>query len=160
MTSVSLDNSLPPLDTHEFLPPDLISGSGVTSGSSSPVSSPFTPLAATGQSFTQQLVGGDMPGVQQGEPDVLADIDILQDISSLPWETTSMWPNASENLFGDDFDLNAIPDIDLTDKLNESFVDSSSPLQFDQNFSHALEGCTYSRETMASLEEMFSGSNF
>ena len=155
MTSVSLDNSLSPLNTHELLPPDLISGSGATSGSSSPVSSPFTPLAAIGQSFTQQLVGGDMPGVQQGEP---TDIDILQDISSLPWETTSMWSNASENLFGDDFDLSAIPDINLADKLNENFADSS-PLQFDQKFSHALEGCTYSQETMAGLE-MFSGSNF
>jgi len=132
----------------------------VTSGSSSPVSSPFTPLAATGQSFTRQHVGGDMPGPRQGEPDVLADIDILQDISSFPWETTSMWPHASENLFGNDFDLDAIPNIDLADKFDENFADSSPPLQFGQSFPHGLEGCTYSQETMTSFEEMFSGSNF
>jgi len=111
-----------------------------------------------GHSFTHQLVGSDMLGPQQGELDVPADIDILQDISSFPWEATSTWPYASENLFGDDFNLNAIPDIDLADKFNDNFADAS--LQFGQSFSHVLESCTYSQETMASFEELFSGPNF
>jgi len=121
------------------------------------MSSPYTPFTAMGdQSFTQQLVGVDVPMLepQRSELDVPTDIDILQDLSSYTWDTNSIWPTGSETLLGDDFNLSSIPATELGDKLTEDLIQSSSPLEFGQDISHVLEGCTFLQDTMASFEEM------
>lgn len=47
-----------------------------------------------------------------------------------------------------------IPSGPLVQKLCEDLIQSSSPLEFGQDISHVLEGCTFLQDTMASFEEM------
>jgi hypothetical protein len=77
-----------------------------------------------------------------------------QDLSSYPWDTTSIWPNGvpsyegdgSSLLLGDDFDLNSIPPIELgscneNGKFGNELDDQTttgSALQFGQDFTNAL----------------------
>ncbi|KAF5356885.1 hypothetical protein D9756_006832 [Leucocoprinus leucothites] len=157
LTSASQKNDLALATSQEFLPSISPASSVGSSGPSSPVSSPYTPLnGIANQSFTQQLAGIDMPipEPRQGELDMPTDMHTQQDLS-YTWDANSIWPTGSEMLLGDDFDLNAIPAIELgSGKFTDQYAEPASALQFGQDFAHALEGREYSQEHMISFDEM------
>lgn len=50
---------------------------------------------------------------QRHELDLQMEMQLQQDYASYSWQTNSMWPSNTELLLGDDFDLSAIPPIEL-----------------------------------------------
>lgn len=157
--------TVPP--TNELLPhhkPISPASSAGSSGPSSPVSGPFTPLATiAGQSFTQQLAGIDvpLPEPRHGELELPTDMQLQQDLSSYAWDPSTIWPTDSQILLGDDFDLNAIPAIELGGgKFGDNLGEPTSTLQFGQEFTHALEGREYVQDTMISFDEMMAGPRY
>ncbi|KAJ3565474.1 hypothetical protein NP233_g7610 [Leucocoprinus birnbaumii] len=77
-----------------LLPSISPASSAGSSGPSSPVSGPYTPLAGiASQSFTQQLAGIDMsiPEPRQGELEMPTDMHIQQDLS-YAWDSNSICP--------------------------------------------------------------------
>jgi hypothetical protein len=151
--------------THELLPHhDSISpaSSAGSSGPSSPVSGPYTPLQAiANQTFTQQLAGIDVPIPEPRQGELELPADFQQDLSSYPWDANNIWPTEETLLLGNDFDLNAIPAIELGNgKFNDQYVEPASRLQFGQDFASALEGREYSQDTMVSFDEMMAGSRY
>lgn len=153
--------------TTELLPPhQMISpaSSAGSSGPSSPVAGPYTPLSSIAtQSFTQQLAGVDMsvPEPRQGELELSNEMQLQHDLSSYTWDTSSLWPTGSEILLGDDFDLNAIPAIELGNaKFNDHLAEQVSTLQFGHDFTKALEGHEFSHDNIISFEEMMTGQRY
>jgi len=153
--------------TTELLPPhQMISpaSSAGSSGPSSPVAGPYTPLASiAAQSFTQQLTGVDMsmPEPRQGELELSSDMQLQHDLSSYTWDTNSIWPTGSEILLGDDFDLNAIPAIELGHaKFNDHLAEPASSLQFGHEFAKALEVHEFSHDTLINFDEMMAGQRY
>ncbi|KAJ3559726.1 hypothetical protein NP233_g11194 [Leucocoprinus birnbaumii] len=121
------------------------------SGPPTPVIDPYTPLTGiASQSFTQQFAGIDMsiPELRQSEREMPTDMHIQQDLSYI-WNSNSIFPSDSEILLGSNFDLNAIPAIELGNgKFNDQFVEPSSTLQFGQDFVHAFQGRKYPQDTI------------
>jgi hypothetical protein len=160
------DLPLPVHATNEFLPPHKSispASSAGSSGPSSPVSGPYIPLAGiANQSFTQQLAGIDVPvpDPRPGELELPTDMQLQQDFSSYAWDASSIWTTGSEILLGDDFDLNAIPAIELGNGKFSQFVEPASALQFGQEFTSALEGREYSQENMICFDEMMAGPRY
>ncbi|KAF9449420.1 hypothetical protein P691DRAFT_791143 [Macrolepiota fuliginosa MF-IS2] len=149
--NIPSNDLLPP---HQMISPASSVGS---SGPSSPASGPYTPLAHMGQSFTQQLAGADMPVHEHRELELPTDMQLQQDMSSYTWDNTAIWPSGSEILLGDDFDLNAIPAIELGSGKFDDRLAEPSTLQFGQEFTNALEGREFSQDTMISFDEMMAG---
>jgi hypothetical protein len=69
------------------------------------------------------------------------EMQLQQEYAAYSWET-NMWPSNSELLLGNDFDLGAIPPIELgIPKFSgELAVEHSGTLEFGHEFSQALEG--------------------
>ncbi|KXN82306.1 Repressor ROX1 [Leucoagaricus sp. SymC.cos] len=169
-SSTHKDDLSLPVPTNELLPSNKsispVSSAG-SSGPSSPASGPYTPVAAiANQSFTQQLAGMDLPipDLRQGELEIPNDMQLHQDLASYTWDSTNIWPTDSTILLGDDFDLNAIPSIELGNgKFNENYAEPASTLQFGQEFASALEGREYSQDTintMIGFDDMMAGPRF
>lgn len=100
------------LPAHQIFSPSSSVGSG-SSGPSSPNSGPFTPTAhALAQSFAELSSGGNVfqrfQAERSADPKTQAERDEEDRKKYLyrPWETTN-------DLFSDDFDLSAIPPIEL-----------------------------------------------
>ncbi len=153
--------------TTELLPPHQMfspTSSAGSSGPSSPVAGPYTPLSSiAAQSFTQQLAGADVPVPEprQGELELSHDMQLQHDLSSYAWDAGSIWPMGSEILLGDDFDLNAIPGIELGNaKFSDHFAEPASTLQFSHDFAKALEGHEFSHDTMINFDEMMAGQRY
>lgn len=79
-----------------------------------------------------------------------------------------MWPGNSELLLGNDFDLGAIPPIELgVPKLGDNMVmcESAGSLEFGHEFSQALEGHHYAEEGqnldgLLGFDDMMAGHGF
>jgi hypothetical protein len=125
-----------------------------SSGPSSPTSGPFTPMfnQLCGSDFTHQLhdvndCGADLPQTQ-ADLELQTELQLQQDLySSYSWENNSIWPanSGNEMLLGEDFDLNAIPPIELgLPKFGEDMtvVDAPVPqgsVDYMQDFTHGMD---------------------
>jgi len=168
--------SLPLDQPHEqmpLLPPhQLISPS--SSGPSSPASGPFTPTSALLSHFSQLSAhdSSQHPGCgpepqSQAERDLQMEMQLQQEYASYSWET-NMWPGNTDLLLGNDFDLGAIPPIELgLPKLGENMMmcESSGTLEFGHEFSQALEGHHYvedgqNLDGLLGFDDMMAGHGF
>jgi hypothetical protein len=152
--TLSVDRGAELLPPHKSIP---LASSARSLRPSSPVSGLYNTLAAiANQSFTQQFAGTDMP-VPDASPDELklpTDMQLDQHFLSYAWDASSIWPTDSEILLDDDFDLNAIPAIDIGNgTINDQFVESASVLKFGREFASALEGREYSQENTINFDE-------
>jgi hypothetical protein len=137
------------LQPHQLVSPASSIGSG-SPVPSSPSTGPFTPTQTLMSSFSQlctsdfnQLASGGCMAAPQSQSDVdlQTDLQLQQDLfSSFSWEQNSIWPSGGEVLLGDDFDLNAIPPIELgLPKFGEDTTTSMTvgvPSQLSPEFAH------------------------
>jgi hypothetical protein len=111
----------PLLPSQSLLSPS--SSVGTNSLPSSPTSgpsSPYSPSAAALSAAFPQLCISDFaqfPNVgclPTSEEELQAELQLQHDLySSFSWEHNSIWPSGGELLLGEDFDLNAIPQIEI-----------------------------------------------
>ena len=153
------DQSL--LQPHQIVSPSSSIGSGSPTPSS-PISGPFTPFTPTQamlSSFSQlctsdfgQLPGGGgcIPAAQpQSDEELQTDLQLQHDLySSFSWENNSIWPSGGEMLLGDDFDLNAIPPIELgLPKFGEDMgMTQALSAEFGHDYVHGMEMTHYHDE--------------
>jgi hypothetical protein len=110
--------ALQPLSmVHDQLLHQLVSpASSAASGSSCP-SSPYTPTALLASSFAQLSSSDAPPAPTHADASLRAEMQLQHDLyaSYASWEHASLWPSggADSVLLGDDFDLSAIPAIEL-----------------------------------------------
>jgi hypothetical protein len=148
--------------SHQLVSPSSSIGSG-SPAPSSPCSAHFTPYTPTPtqamlSSFTQLSTSdfGQLPNVGCGAPtpasqlltdeELQTDLQLQQDLySSFSWESNSIWPSGGEMLLGDDFDLNAIPPIELglpkygDDMMMNMATPVPSTTDFGHEFVHGME---------------------
>jgi len=96
--------------------------------------------------------------------------DLGMPYSTYSWENTDMWANGSEMMLGEDFDLNAIPPIELgnakfQDDLNQ--FESPAPMQEYSHDHYALQNEQYHHDPHAQgsfdglfFDDMMSGHGF
>jgi hypothetical protein len=169
-----------PTHPQQMLPALQIGGSLQHSGASSPVSpnaGPFTPTATMLAHSFSRLSSGDeyaahgtnaCPTEPQLQPDHAQQLQMQQDLefSAYSWENNALWPSGTEMLLGDDFDLNAIPPIELgLPKYGEDMGAHASGADYGHEFSQALDGSQFhpDRQHLDSLygfEEMMAGHGF
>lgn len=152
-----------------------------SSGPPSPTSGPYTPTMLT-ESFSHLTAGSpqqqhhraDGCGSElqsQAELDLQMEMQYQQDLqfASYSWETGSVWANAgSEMLLGDDFDLSAIPPIELgipkfSDELEASGAGMSEFGHHEYN--QTIEGHHYhddgqNIDGLLAFDEMMAGHGF
>jgi hypothetical protein len=170
-------HSVEPSHEQPSFPPTLqivspVSLGSSSSGPSSPDAGPFTPTSAMlAQSFSQ-LTATSMHSSCESEPPSQAELDLQmemqlqQEYASYSWET-NMWPSNTELLLGNDFDLGAIPPIELgIPKFNEELVgEPSGTLEFGHDFSRALEGHPFvddgqNLDGLLGFDDMMAGHGF
>ncbi|KAF8632292.1 hypothetical protein AX15_001946 [Amanita polypyramis BW_CC] len=164
-----------------FLLPQIImpisSMPSLGSAPSSPDSDPFSPTSAVlASSFAQltmpsngeqQSIDGNHTSDAQLALNLSTDFQFHQqtDLSSFAWESNDLWDSSGETLLtNDDFDLRAIPPIELELPKRPEDI-SFNPLAFEQDFTHALEGhrCDHDGRHLDSFlvfEEMMAGHGF
>jgi len=165
---------LPP---HQIVSPASSIGSG-SSGPSSPATGPYTPTSAallSSHSYPQLSSCGDaaLDAQAQAEMDLQMEMQMQQEFAAFSWgENNSMWNSEPSVLLGDDFDINAIPPIELgVPKYTESLTlaaPNSSGLEFGQEYAHALESRQYHDESQShhnmngliGFDEMMAGHGF
>ena len=121
---------------------------GTISSPSSP-SSPYSPSTAILSAAFPQLSISDfsqfpnvgcVPASQpQTEEELQAELQLQHDLySSFSWEHNSIWPSGGEILLGEDFDLNAIPPIEIgLPKFGEdAHTMPAAPAQMTADFGH------------------------
>ncbi|KAF8156077.1 hypothetical protein B0H34DRAFT_783649 [Crassisporium funariophilum] len=132
------------LPSHQIVSPASSIGSG-SSGPSSPTSGPYTPTSA----FLSYSLSDDVNAQAQEESDRQAHMQIQEEFAAYNWSDNSVWSSDSM-IQSDDFDLSAIPPIELgVPKYTESLTlaaPNASGLEFGQEFVHALEGHQYHDE--------------
>jgi len=123
----SMSNTSEPLHPLEIssesmlLPPlGIVSpSSSISSGPSSPTSDPFSPHSALLLQPFARLTTSDVseqqqqPAPTQAELDLQMELQLQHEYAGYAWETSSLWPTDSELLLSDDFNLGAIPPIEL-----------------------------------------------
>jgi hypothetical protein len=170
---LSQDQSLL-LPSHQIVSPS----SSIASSSpspSSPSSGPFTPTQAMLSSFSQLCASdfGPLPNGEcvqapqtQTDAELQTELQLQQDLySSFSWENNSIWPSGGEMLLGDDFDLGAIPPIELglpkfSDDMNMTTPHSHLSSEFAHEFARGLEIAQYDNQNvdgMYGFDEMMHG---
>ncbi|KAF5378865.1 hypothetical protein D9615_006920 [Tricholomella constricta] len=176
MTGMTERDSLHPLDTSQetmLLPPHHIisSGSSAESGSSGPStpnSGPFTPSSAVlSQSFSRLTTSNELPQPEpssQAEIDLQMEMQLQQEYAQYSWETNQLWPNSnSDLLLGDDFDLSAIPPIELgVSKYQEPMhLGNGMDMNYTQEYAQTpLDGHHFSEDGVLAFDEMMAGHGF
>lgn len=174
LLTIPHDNFLLPAAQIVSPPSSLPSATTITSGPSSPDSTPFSPTSgALANSFAQLTMpsGGEQSSAEGSQLalNIPADFQLPQtDLSNYSWESNDLWSTSGETvLTNDDFDLRAIPPIELElPKCPEEVGFSATPgLGFGQDFAHALEGQHYNHEgrhldNLFLFEEMMAGHSF
>lgn len=149
----------------------LPSAGSLPSDGSPSEASPFSPISGgLANSFAQLTMpsNGEQPDSQLGL-NLPVDFQLPPtDLSSYSWESNDIWSASGDALLtNDDFDLRAIPPIEL--ELPKCPEDVSfhvaSGLGFGQEFAHALEGQQYDQEgrhldNLFLFEEMMAGHGF
>lgn len=156
------------LSANQIVSPSSSIGSG-SSGPPSPTSGPYTPVSAL---LTENYVPSDPCSADaqaQAEIDLQMEMQMQQEFAAYSWGNNgSLWGSDSV-LLRDDFDLNAIPPIELgVPKYTENLTlaaPHASGLEFGQEFTQALEGQQYldDSQNLGSLlgfDEMMAGHGF
>jgi hypothetical protein len=153
------------LPAHHIVSPSSPHGSG-SSGPSSPSSGPYTPTSSLlpPNDFLMPSTGDPTLDAQaQAEMDLQLQMQIQQELEAFTWEGGSVWSTEPSILLEDDFDISAIPPIELgVPKYVESIpsapgVDSAhgSVFDFGQEFPNIhFEG------GQIGFEEMMAGHGF
>jgi len=162
------------LPAHQIVSPSSSIGSG-SSGPSSPNVGPYTPTSAfLSQNYTHLAPDASLEAQAQAEMDLQMEMQMQQEFANFTWGGgaacnggNSMWPNEPSVLLGDDFDINAIPPLELgVPKYTENMAMAApnSSLEFGQEFVNALEGRQYHDEGsnmgLLGFDEMMAGHNF
>jgi hypothetical protein len=145
------------LQAHPIISPSSSIGT-LSPSPSSPISgpsTPYTPAGALSAPFSQPCASdfaqipyvGCVPAIQaQNEEDFQAELQLQQDLySSFSWENNNIWPSGGEMLLGEDFDLSAIPPIELglpkyrEEGANMTPTPSQMPAEFGHEFIHGLD---------------------
>jgi hypothetical protein len=147
------------LQSHQIVSPSSSIGSASTAASS-PRSGPFTPTQSMLSSFSQlctsdfaQFPGGECVQAPQAQTDaeLQTELQLQEDLySSFSWENNSIWPSGGEMLLGDDFDLSAIPPIELgLPKFGEdmSMTTAHLPTDYAHDYAHGMEITQYNDES-------------
>jgi hypothetical protein len=145
-------------------------------GSSTPPSpdcGPFTPTSAMLPSSFSQLSGSEYgqdssdcaAGLSQTQVDLelQAELQLQQDLySSYSWENNSIWPaTGGEILLGDDFDLNAIPPIELgLPKFGEEMgaadiASTQGSVDYAQEYAHGMEVAAQYQNVGQNIDGLF-----
>jgi len=156
-----------------LLPPHQIvtSASSLDSGSSgpsSPSSGPYTPTSSVlpPNDFAQLTSSGDaaLDAQAQAEINLQIHMQMQQEFANFNWDSTSVWSSEPTILLEDDFDINAIPPIELG---MPKYVDHAQTdvshhhhhgLEFGQGFVPAQYG--YKDGGLIAFEEMMAGHTF
>jgi len=155
------------LQSQSLLSPS--SSVGTNSLPSSPVSgpsSPYSPSAAALSAAFPQLCISDFaqfPNVgclPSSEEELQAELQLQHDLySSFSWENNSIWPSGGELLLGEDFDLSAIPPIEIgLPKFGEE-AHTMSPHQMHAGFGHefmqGLDAHQFHDDTQQNVDGVF-----
>lgn len=172
-----------PSDNFLLPGPQIVSPSSSISsmGSSSPPSpdaTPFSPTSALlANSFAQLTTSGNgehrpsLEACQASDPHLAYnDFQFAQqpDLASFGWESDNLWASSGDTLLtNDDFDLRAIPPIELElPKCTDDAGFNTAPgLVFGQDFAQALEGHQFDHDgrhmnSILMFEEMMAGHGF
>jgi len=83
------------------------------------------------------------------------------DFASYNWQNANIWNNNSDGLLGDDFELGAIPPIELgMQKYEDMGLGESTGFEFGQEFVQALEGTHFNEGGILSFDDMMAGQGF
>ncbi|KAF9225606.1 hypothetical protein BS17DRAFT_777361 [Gyrodon lividus] len=150
---------------HQMVSPASSVGSG--SGPSSPSSGPFTPLNYAPADFSFPVAPCDQPCSQVGAgPLCGAPLDNIQfGYSQYSWEGAGAWESHDQMLAGDEFDMSAIPPIELGipgcgEELTPTAIESASfnvgytPSSYDPS---AMEASQYHADSQSqdTFEQLF-----
>ena len=161
------------LPAHQIVSPSSSIGSG-SSGPSSPSTGPYTPTSAfLSQNYTHLTPDASLEAQAQAEMDLQMEMQMQQEFANFTWGggasngSNSLWSNEPSVLLGDDFDINAIPPLELgMPKYTENMAMAgpNSSLEFGQEFANALESRQYQDEGsnmgLLGFDEMMAGHNF
>jgi hypothetical protein len=148
------------LPAHTIISPSsavISPSSSISSALTSPESSPYTPSTGTSHNF---VLPGDIHSSPESD-DLQLEMQMQNDFASFSWQTAgNMWNNA-DGLLGDDFELGAIPPIEIgmqQQKYNQDMVGDS--LEFGRDFVQALEGTHFNEGGILSFDDMMAGQGF
>jgi len=155
------------MPTHQMLPPLQIGGALSQSGASSPVSpnaGPFTPTTTSmlAHSFSRLSSGDEY--AEQNEQQLQLQQDL--EFQAFSWENNAIWPSGAEILLGDDFDINAIPPIELgLPKIGEDTGAQLVAAEYEHEFGQILDESQYRHDRQSidglyNFEEMMAGHGF
>lgn len=162
---------LPP---HQIISPSSSVESG-SSGPSSPSSGPFTPSSAVlSQSFSRLTTSNEPSQPEprsQAELDLQMEMQLQQEYAQYSWETNQLWSNTNTDLLlGDDFDLSAIPPIELgVPKYQEQpqmqmgngmEYGQEYGQEYSQEYAQPMQGHHFSEEGVLAFDEMMAGHGF
>ncbi|PPQ70612.1 hypothetical protein CVT24_000685 [Panaeolus cyanescens] len=155
------------LPAHQIVSPASSIGSG-SSGPSSPATGPYTPTNALVSHFLPQPT--NLTGLEaqaQAEMELQMEMQMQAEFANFQWggSANDLWGNEPSVLMGDDFDIHAIPPIELgIPKYTESMaLAGPTALEFGQEFTQALEARQFSDESQRGLiafDEMMAGHVF
>ncbi|KAF8959288.1 hypothetical protein BDZ97DRAFT_1396149 [Flammula alnicola] len=112
-THHAIDDRRASPSAHQIVSPASSIGSG-SSGPSSPSSGPYTPSAFLSQNFSQLSPDAALEAQAQAEIDLQLEMQMQQEFASYAWgSNNSLWSSEPSVLLGDDFDINAIPPLEL-----------------------------------------------
>lgn len=119
-----------------------------SSGPPSPSSGPYTPTSMFLPQNTYTLqVDTSLEAQAQAEMELHANMQMQQEFAAFTWDSGSLWSSEPAVLLTDDFDINAIPPLELgIPKYTENVAvaHNQSGLEFGQEFVSALEYRQYS----------------
>lgn len=161
------------LPAHQIVSPSSSIGSG-SSGPSSPSTGPYTPTSSfLSQNYTHLAPDASLEAQAQAEMDLQMEMQMQQEFANFTWGGgasnggNGLWSNEPSVLLGDDFDINAIPPLEIgMPKYTENMamVAPNSSLEFGQEFTNSLEGQQYHDEGsnmgLLGFDEMMAGHNF
>ncbi|KAF8196130.1 hypothetical protein BJ912DRAFT_956419 [Pholiota molesta] len=136
-----------------------------SSGPPSPSSGPYTPTSMFLPQNTYTLpVDNSLEAQAQAEMELHANMQMQQEFAAFTWDSASLWSSEPAVLLTDDFDINAIPPLELgIPKYTENVAvaHNQSGLEFGQEFMSALECRQYSDDGhnmgLIGFDEMMAG---
>ncbi|KAF9052018.1 hypothetical protein BJ165DRAFT_928769 [Panaeolus papilionaceus] len=134
----------------------------------SPASGPYTPTNALVSHFLPSST--NLSGIEaqaQAEMELQMEMQMQAEFANFQWGGgNDLWGNEPSVLMGDDFDIHAIPPIELgIPKYTENMaLGAHTALEFGQEFTQALEARQYSDESqhggLIAFDEMMAGHVF
>ncbi|KAG6844502.1 hypothetical protein H0H87_006388 [Tephrocybe sp. NHM501043] len=152
------------LPAHQIVSPASSVGTS-SSGPSSPYDGPYTPHTGVLPHGFSQSGDESYPEPSQDEIDLQMEMQLQQEYAQFSWQTADAWQGHSE-LLGNDFDLNAIPPIELgRSKCLDSMqvlgneTEYGSQGQCGQEFS-SMESNHFTEQGILAFDQMMAGHGF